>query len=146
MAVGITIKFRKKPVLLKRLIKKFPNEVEAALKKTVSRGKNQITKDTPKVTGRLRSGWKSIKKSKFVWWIENKIPYVVPVEEGVKPFGPKKKKFLVFPIIKGNTIVRWVKTKKVQGFKGRKMVEKNLPKIRKALIKNVIQAIRQALR
>ena len=84
--------------------------------------------------------------NKFKWFIENKTPYAVAVEEGVKPFGPKSKKFLRFPIIRGNTIIRWVTTKRVKGFKGRKMVEKNLPGIRKDLIKNIIKGIRKALR
>ncbi len=146
MAVGLNVKFSKKPKLLKKLIRKFPNQVEGALTKSVSRAKNTIASDTPNVTGRLQSGWKSIKKSRFVWWIQNKIPYAVAVEDGVKPFGPKTKKFLRFPIIKGNTIVRWVTTKKVKGFKGRKMVEKNLPGIQSALRKNIIKAIRKAMR
>ena len=145
MGVGIKVTFKKPPTLLKKLIKKFPKEVEAAVRKTVSRAKLDIKKDTPKVTGLLRSGWKSKKISPFKWFIQNKIAYVVPVEFGVKPFGPKSKKFLKFPIIKGNTIVRWVTTKKVKGFKGRKMVTKNLPLIRKAMIKNIVKAIRRSL-
>ena len=135
---GLTMKvsYDKKAIKsVDKFIAAFPKEVNLAVRKATDYGKRMIINFTPVKTGAARTSWTVRQLGPFSYSIESTIgagaKYTPMLETGTGVFGPsgtpitpKTGEWLVFPIIEGNTIIRWVKTKSVQGQKANHMVER----------------------
>lgn len=116
-------------------VKKYPNLTDKTVRSAAVFANKRITKDTPADTGRAKRSWNIRKIRNAIYMIINSVsPYPAYLEEGTGRFGPKnrdikpkKGKYLRFPIIKGNTIVKWVTTPSVKGIKPVRMIGKNIP-------------------
>ena len=120
----------------KKFAQRHPELIDQALRVGSVRGLKLVIKRTPNRSSTLALGWKREKIANFIYSLFNQVPYAAHVEKGTKAHGPKKAKFLHFPIIRGNTIIRWVKTKRVKGIKARKMVGANTRNIANIIRKN----------
>ena len=134
-----------------QLVSKYPSTVENDLKITAAKTKQKLIKATPKKTGRTSQLWEIKRKSATIYDITNKDKVAVFLEEGTGIHGPKKRQitakkaggFLHFPIIQGNTIVGWVRTKSVAGIKAVHMVKDTIPFTQNFLTKRLEASIKK---
>ena len=109
--------------VIKRFTERKPWLIEDAVKKSAAYGKGIIMLDTPKKTGNTRRQWRLVRISASVYQIINETFHIGFLEWGTGLFGPRHKLIkpvttqnLHFPIIKGNSIKAWARTKAVKGF------------------------------
>ena len=136
------------------LAKLFPDALEFAVRQVADWSKKNIIKLTPIQYGGARSSWVSNHLAPFLYSVESSVgkgaKHTKYLEEGTGLWGkygtrvvPKNGKYLIFPIIKGNTIVAWVKTTSTKGQKGNFMVARTQrdakPKLAEAIKRQVIQ-------
>ena len=141
--------------LVDSFIKAYPELVEKSVRIATDFGKRMIIMFTPVKTGAARASW-TIEDTPlpFSYAIVSTIgrgaAYTPALEtgtgiwsEGGQPITPKKGDWLVFPIIEGNTIVRWVKTKSVNGMMGHFMVARSVKPTTERLSKGLMKRIRE---
>lgn len=120
--------------IVDRFAKAYPELIEKAVRQTTDWAKRKIIELTPVKTGAARASFTVEQNPEpFSYSVVSTIgrgaKYTPMLERGTglwgesgQPITPKKGEWLVFPIIEGNTIVRWVKTKSVRGMMGHFMV------------------------
>lgn len=141
---GLSVTVDKKVLhRMQNFIKVFPDKIEKSVKRATDYAHKEILKNTPVKTGALRSSFIKESIGRFSYNVTSKIgrgkDYAIFVEKGTGLYKetpsyifPKRAKFLVFPIIKGNTITKWIKTKFTRGMPGKFMVHRAvLPTIKK---------------
>lgn len=137
MPVGMSVTLA--PEGLERIhnfVSQFPGVLSRATRKTAVYGKQIIIRDTPRKTGQARRSWGIERVNENTWKIianknaaEKYVPYLnfgtgIYGPKGI-PITPKVKKYLVFPVIKGNTVKGWVTAKSVKGIRAYNMIGKN---------------------
>lgn len=80
----------------KRMMDKFPDAVDNAVRGATYYGERQYKRMTPRVTGQMRRGYKVRRVSIGIWKIINRVAHALSVDEGSKPHKilPKHGKFL----------------------------------------------------
>ncbi|MEO0206590.1 MAG: HK97 gp10 family phage protein [candidate division WOR-3 bacterium] len=122
---------------LSRFAKVFPNNVDNCVRKATDFAYREIIRRTPVKTGDLRKSFIKKPLGKFSYGIVSELGrgrnYSIFVEKGTgyysehpHPIVPKNAKMLVFPILRGNKIVKWIRTKSTKGMHGKFMVHRSI--------------------
>ena len=127
--------------IAERFSGKFPGVIDEAVRDTTGYAKGLLIRSTAKGrTGQALGGWLSKKVSNAVYLLWNRMIYAKFLETGTGLFGPKRKrifpktkKYLVFPIVSGNTAGEWIRVKSTKGMKAQPMIKPNEKKIQKDL-------------
>lgn len=141
--------------IVDRFIKAYPELVTKAVRQTTDFAKKSIIEKTPVKTGAARASWIIEEQGPFTYAIISAVgrgrKYTPFLEtgtgiwrEGGSPITPKHGEFLVFPIIVGNTIVRWVKKRSVNGMAGHFMIARTKKPATEKLVNLLQRAIRSA--
>jgi hypothetical protein len=151
--VAMNVKVKNKDVI-RKFARKFPGVLDEQISSGVNVGLQKIKRDTPVKTGKARRSIIKKKKDALQYVITGSrgkgSKYLTFLEYGTGIYGPKKKPitpktstYLHFPIIKGNRIVRFVKTKSVKGFPPFKMFRNNMDAIKEVTMKKIKNKIKK---
>ena len=125
-----------------RLMRKFPNVVDASVRQAAFFGEREYKRISPVRTGTLRRGFRTRRKAMGIWQILNRVVYALRVDQGgpeIHTFiRPKKKQALRW--IGPDGVERFSKghAGKVGRFAGHKMTDRLLPKISRRLVRALL--------
>lgn len=141
---------------VQQFVKAFPNAISEAMRDSATIAMQKIIARTPVDTGDARRSFgMPVKVNNLTYAIISSVGngknYTPFLELGTGIYGSKRRpitakdgKWLIFPIVKKNTIKRWVRTKSVKGMKPNYMIrntKKEMPQIVKDNINRTIQEL-----